>query len=642
VFSFQKSSFPILRLSFLPRLIGGLLVDYPLLFLVLLPVAQVVQAVAGAYILRKADIDPLFRRFRDIFWLILTVIIVSAIVPSLTSLGDVMYVQFFGMTSHAAAWSLRYTGTVFCLLIITPFVLRWFAKTRFSRTRKELIELIVVFGILITIDSTFFTGISTILGFPIEYILLAPLFWIALRLRPRFVTLALLITSCFAIASLYVGHAVPTPDMFSAHLFGVEELLIVLAVIFFVIVSLEENRRLNSNIILSQVASLENAVAQISSESNAKNDFIAVLAHELRNPLAPIVSAVELLKLKNPNDAEEIETLVMMEERLETVRRLLDDLLDISRITEGKVTLKRERINLVTVMRRAIMSTTHHMKERHQSITFKSTRESFVMYGDPVRIEQVFSNLITNASKYSHAGDHIDIAMREQDGNAQIIFTDTGIGIEPGALESIFTPFHQLGISSATQKGLGIGLALVRSFVEIHNGSISVSSAGTEHGSQFTVELPLLDEEMPSSSEERPATRESRATIDRIPSTVREERVGPHILVVDDNDAAAWGIGRILELKGCTVSYAYDGKQAIEETANRSPDIILLDMGLPDRSGYLVAKTIRAGGFRGRLIALTGFSTDDARAKGREAGIEYFVIKPAGYADLKRVIPELA
>ncbi len=138
--------------------------------------------------------------------------------------------------------------------------------------------------------------------------------------------------------------------------------------------------------ILSQVASLENAVAQISSESNAKNDFIAVLAHELRNPLAPIVSGVDLLKLKNTNNDEELATLTMMEERLETVRRILDDLLDISRISEGKVTLRRERINLVMIMRRAIMSTTHHMKERHQSITFKSSRENFYMYGDPVRV----------------------------------------------------------------------------------------------------------------------------------------------------------------------------------------------------------------------------------------------------------------
>ena len=614
--------------------IGSLLVHLPLLYIFVSPISQTIQAIFGAYLLRKAKIDPLFRTSRDIFWLITIVLIVSIIVPSASSIANDVSTALGGAPASLAAWYLRYTGTVLCLLVITPFLLRWVAKVRFSRTIPEILETLAVFAVLIFLNIFIFIhGVSIVDSIPLVYFLLIPLFWIALRLRPRFVTLAMLLTSIIALSSLFYGNMVPTPATFSLHLFSVEEFLIILSMIFFIIVSLEEDRRLSSNLMRSQVATLENAVARISSESNAKNDFITILAHELRNPLAPVVSAIDYLKLKSEGDLEEMETLTMMESMMGTVRRLLDDLLDISRISEGKIELKKERVDLEAVIRRAILSTSHYITERHQSLTFKPIKEKLFIQGDAVRIEQIFSNLITNASKYSNSGDLVTITLSQKDSYAQVIVSDTGIGIEAKVLEKIFTPFHQVDLGERTKQGLGIGLALVRSFAEMHNGSVQASSKGVGHGSEFTVLLPLMLDK---------ASLAPHARTEKSTSSTHSVHDGPKILVVDDNDAAASSIGRLLEMRGCSVTYAYDARQAIEKAITDSPEIILLDLGLPDQDGYAAAKKMRARGYHGKIIALTGFSGEEVREKGREAGFEYYLVKPAGLADLQKAIPEIA
>ncbi len=626
---------------FAASFLGSLLAGFPPLFLFLVPFSQTLQAVGGAYLLRKTKVDPLFRRFRDMLCLMLVVLAVALIHPSFTSLGVLISNNVLGTNISTAPWSLRYTGNVLCLLILTPFILRWFAKVRFSRTSLEILETVAILSLLIGIDALIFiAGMGQIGGISLVYFLLIPLFWTALRLRPRFVTLAMLITSGFAIMSLYVGGGIPAPEAFTLRLFQTEEFLIVLSVMFFIIVSLEEDRRLSSNLLKSQVATLENAVSRISSESSAKNDFIAILAHELRNPLAPVVSAIEILKCKADLSAEERDTLLMMEDRMDTVRRLLDDLLDISRITEGKLSLEKEQVDLNTVMKRAVLSTAHHLKERHQALLTQYAKRPLVIDGDPVRIEQIFSNLLTNASKYSNAGDQIYIELKKRDEYAEIIVRDHGIGIEAASLEHIFTPFHQLESQAQGKRGLGIGLALVRSFVEMHHGAVWAASEGLNLGSTFTVTLPLTEKEGPVLTGKSDHAAYERSSVPS--STTSKRKSGLHILVVDDNDAAAGGMGKLLELKGCSVSYAYDGEQAIEKAALVSPDLILLDIGLPDMDGYTVAKTLRARGYEGRLIALTGYSTEEARAKGQGAGFEHYLIKPAGLADLTRVIPEIA
>ena len=609
---------------YLTALLAAILSGMTGLPLLLLPVAVTLQAVSGAYLILKANIDPLFRHLRDMFYLIASSMLVALISPAFgiiqATLDNALYSSQLFLSGYVAALS--------TLLIFVPFFLRWCAKPGFKRPKAGWFETIAVFAVLIVLDVAIFSlGIQTVAGIPLVYALLVPLFFMALRLRPRFVTLAIVVTSFFAVIALVA--AGDGPEALAAKLLSTESFLIALSVVFYIIVSLEEERRVTMNLINSQLDTLKNALARISSESSAKNNFIATLGHELRNPLAPIESGIDILKLSGRRDKKETETLNMMGERMATIRRFLDDLLDISRMSEGKVALKNEAVNLDTALKRAILSTNHHRKELHQRLAVTAPNAPLYVLGDSVRMEQVFSNLLTNASKYSDEGDTIRVFMRGEDRIAEIKIVDEGIGLSPDSLQSIFVPFHQLE-HKRTQQGLGIGLALVRTFVEMHRGTVTASSKGLGHGSRFTVRLPLLTPppNMTPEDELAPNTPESSRRLS--------------LLIVDDNDTAATSIGRLLEILGCTVRYAYNGNQGIEKAGSNPPDIILLDVGLPDMDGFTVATTVRARGYAGRIIALTGYSMpDDKERGGIETAIDHYLVKPASLADLKRVIPEL-
>lgn len=610
---------------YLAALLSQVATGSPLTAILLLPLIETIQATSGAWLLHKAHIDPLFRRYRDTFYFIVTIITISAIGAVL----EMIVLLISGDSNVVSAGWRAYVAMLFCFLILTPFLLRWFVKPRFSRTPREIIETVGVFTVLILTDyALFIRGVGEFGGIPLLYFLLVPLFWIALKLRPRFITLALVITSIFAVASALL-HA--QPMMLGEALYQIEILIIVLAAIFYIVTSLEEDRRVNTNIMHSQMAALRNAVAKESSESKAKNDFIAILSHELRNPLAPVLSSIDLLKLKGPRDEEDRELLDMMEDRMDIVRHLLDDLLDISRISEGKIVLKKEKLGLEQILKRSVVSTEHHRKELHQRLVTRFPQKPLVLLGDAVRLEQIFSNLLTNASKFSSSGDSITLQVREHDGVAEIEVADRGVGINPGELEAIFLPFRQIQDSERSKKGLGIGLALVRNFVEMHDGTIQAHSQGRGHGSRFVVRLPLVV----ASGDQPKAGKSIKGDLfkqhDKHPTN-------PLILIVDDNDAAAGGIGRLLEFQGYKVAYAYDGNQGIAKARSLSPDAILLDIGLPDQDGWRVAKTLKAQGFKGRLVALTGYGIENTKTVDREVRFDHYLVKPVGLADLQRVL----
>ena len=602
-------------------LVAGLSIQLspPQLFVWVL--ADIATAVMGAHALSTLSLDPIFRKFRDMLSLIVVMFAVAAILPTLHYIGALLASNLYGTPPPSSGfWNSVYTAAVCSLLITVPFLLRWFAKRRFGRNVAEIVELVGVFGILAALTYfIFYAGVVRVAGVSLVYILLLPLFWIALRLRPRFVTLAFVLMGGMAVHS-----ALLLADS-ASRLVATEGLLVVLAIIFYIIVSLEEDRRLNANLMRHQLLALENAVSRISSESKAKNDFIAVLAHELRNPLAPVVSGIDLLKLKT-RDPEDLETLTMMEDRMQMVRRLLDDLLDISRIAEQKLRVKDEPVELDGIIRHAILSTEHYRKERHQTFAYRPADEPLVVAGDPARLEQVVSNLLTNASKYTDPGGSITMILTRTGEHARIHVRDKGIGIDPSLLEAVFTPFHQIESGKRSIKGLGIGLALVRSFVEMHGGTVEARSEGQGLGSEFVVTLPLLDA----------ARAVEEVAQEPKPSQKRNRRF--KILIVDDNDSAAYAIGKLLEIQGHTLYYAYDGGQALDRAKEKKPDVILLDLDLPDMDGYEVAKRLKKGKYEGRLIALTGLAPATARMKGVRAGFESYLLKPVGVEELKEAL----
>lgn len=580
---------------------------------------ETLEAMLGAYFLRALHVDPLFRRYSDTFSFFSTIALVSLGTPALALLSSV------GASTLPSAAELgrAYVTSITGFLIVTPFLLRWLAKPRFGRRWLEVGELICIFTVLLVLEYVMFVqGADTYFGIPLNLALLAPFFWIALRLRPRFLTLALLITAVFML-----GHAIASvpPQSVIENLFSAELALIALAVSFFIIVSLEEDRRVNRNIMRNQLATLENAVARVVSESRAKNDFIAILAHELRNPLAPIVIGIDLMKIKGGYDKEDTNTLAMMSERMTAVRRLLDDLLDISRIREGKVDLVMTQVDLGETLHRAIISTEYYRAERHQALVYRVSPERHIVLGDDMRLEQVFSNLLTNASKYSDPGTTVTLSTQVEDASVEVEIADEGVGIEPSALDDIFTPFYQLPEGERSKKGLGIGLSLVRSFINLHGGSVKAVSNGRGLGSRFIVRLPLQTDAV----QVEPGQ----------PAPPPLAKHGPLVLVVDDNDALAASIGRLLEIQGCSVAYAYDGRQAVERIFNLNPDLVLLDIDLPYQDGYAVARTVRRQGWQGRIVAHTGY-TLNVREKAADAGMQDYLAKPAGIDDLRRILAD--
>lgn len=612
--------FPVVYIS---ALVAGALHGTSMSFLFVFPLLETLVATSGAYLLKNASIDPLFRRFRDSFFFVTIILLLSLIKPTLTAL--------FGLFNNAPeaifVWRYAYMAEVFCLIIIVPFILRWFAKPKFSRNTVEVVETLGAFALLIGINwALFVSGMTSLLYVPLVFLLLIPFFWTALRLRPRFVTLALLITSLFSIHTLFGGaHS----DLVLEQLFQTEIFISVLAIAFLIVTSLEEDRRVNTNLMRSQMGTLKNAVARISLESKAKNDFMAVLGHELRNPLAVVVSSIDLMQLKGQQNEEDKQILTVMQGRMGMVNRLLDDLLDISRISEGKINLKKEPLNLESIINRSILSTEHHRVELHQRLIYKKPERRLTVLGDAVRLEQVFSNLLTNASKYSSSGDTIQLNIKERGDLAQIEIIDEGVGLDPHELEIIFQPFHQVEQGERSRKGLGIGLSLVKNFIQMHNGVVEVRSDGHGRGSRFIVSLPVTI----SPTAPNPARQEKVSAVE-----LKSERT---VLVVDDDRDIAESLGRLLEFEGFRVAYAYDGKEAVEKTMLLTPDVVLLDIGLPDQDGFTVAKILRAQGYRGHLVPLTGYESENAKELTKDAGFEYHLLKPVEIDDLRRVFSKL-
>ncbi|TWO69915.1 response regulator [Caenimonas sedimenti] len=362
-----------------------------------------------------------------------------------------------------------------------------------------------------------------------------------------------------------------------------------------------------------------------------KTEFLATLAHELRNPLAPLSNGLHLMRL-SAGKAEVVErTRQMMERQVQHMVHLVDDLLDVARISTGKVELRRERVDLKDVVATAVETSASLIEAGQHRLTVTLPEEAMAMDADPTRLAQVVSNLLNNAAKYTPTGGAISLTVRHAGEQAELTVTDTGIGIPAEAITQVFQMFAQVGRAPG-QGGLGIGLSLVRSLVELHGGSVAVASPGSGLGSSFTVRLPLLETGV--------ATGAARPASARPAGEARNLRV----LVVDDNVDAAESLGVLLELEGHATRIAHDGTQGLALAREMEPDIVFLDIGLPDLSGYEVAQRMRAlpALHRTFLVALTGWGTKEDRARSRESGFDRHLTKPAGLAAVEQLLREAA
>jgi len=377
---------------------------------------------------------------------------------------------------------------------------------------------------------------------------------------------------------------------------------------------------------------LQDRERELAEASRRKDEFLATLAHELRNPLAPIRNALHLLRLaESASDGGPPLSQVheMIERQVNYLVRLVDDLMDVSRITRDWIELRREAVELAAVIHGAVETARPLIESAHHQLTVDVPAEPLVLEADPVRLTQVFANLLNNAAKFTASEGRIWLSVRREQSDVVVSVRDTGIGIPSDMLSKVFDLFTQVDRTySRTQGGLGIGLTLVKRLVDMHGGQVEAQSEGRGRGSEFVVRLPLAS---PSST----AAARPTAT----PVTVAQRR----ILVVDDNRDSAISLGMLLQFQGADVSVVHDGLAALEALTTYRPSVVLLDIGMPGIDGYEVARRVRRQ-TQGRdvtLIALTGWGQDKDRRLSKEAGIDYHLIKPVDYQALVDLLNSL-
>lgn len=378
--------------------------------------------------------------------------------------------------------------------------------------------------------------------------------------------------------------------------------------------------------VIEDVTERKHAEEDLREADRRKDEFLATLAHELRNPLAPIRNSLHIFRMAGIQDPAVARVTGMMERQVAHMVRMVDDLLEVSRISRGKIELRRERVSLASVLRSAVDTSLPLIEAAQHRLVVDIPDEEMMLDADPVRLAQVFANLLNNAAKYTQAGGEISVHAKLEDGLANVTVKDNGEGIPPAMLGRVFNMFTQVNTGMRAQGGLGIGLTLARTLVQLHGGTIDAQSEGANQGCELRVRLPLAE----SSHDEAP------------PAVAQEGASGAlsRVLVVDDNHDAADTLGMLLKVLGAEVEVVHDGRTALAKMKDFRPAVILLDLGMPGMNGLEVARTVREDPeFRDvLLVALTGWGQREDRRRTTEAGFDYHLVKPADIDALQSIL----
>jgi signal transduction histidine kinase len=392
-----------------------------------------------------------------------------------------------------------------------------------------------------------------------------------------------------------------------------------------------ELERLNADLerrVVERTTELEAAATELQSAVRQKDEFLATLAHELRNPLAPIRNAVQVLRLPQATDSERSWGHEVIDRQVQHLSRLVEDLVDLNRISRGKLELRRHELDLSDALVAAIETARPLIDLRRLVFTYHPSAEAIWVDGDLVRLAQVFTNLIANAAQYTPEGGRIDLTVGPGEGGAEIVVCDSGVGISPERLPHVFDMFYQAHDGTGSSHGsLGIGLTLVKKLVDLHGGSVTASSEGAGRGSEFRVRLPRIPVER---------TPESLFA----PVVMAGIQAACRIVIADDHEDALDSCARLLRLRGHEVHTARTGPEAIEVAGRVRPDAMLLDIGMPGLDGYETARRIRSEpwGRKILLIAQTGWGRTEDRRRSSAAGFDVHLVKPISFDQLAPLI----
>ena len=588
-------------------------------------VGNTVEPLIGVYALKEyVKFDPPTPRLRDNAGLAIVALVVPVISATVALIG--LWINGSVPTGMAGeTWGTWWLGDSLGILVVAPFLGKWLLREIYHRTRAQFFETYIM--LIVTAATAFLVFWTPPSQF--EYYLFIPLTWAALRTGPRGVTLATVVAVGIAISGTLQGFG---PLAGQGPLF-LQLYIGTLCTLFLIFSAIVEDLRVTHLRLQDHIDDLGRTIFKLSSEDEAKKEFLAVLAHELRNPLAAILSSAELLKIEGPNAPDAPTYLDAIDDRARAMTNLLDDLLDVSRITHKKMKLRKQTCSLNVIIDRSVLTSQAAMQKHHHTLTVTKPPEEIFLNADQMRLEQIFVNLLNNAAKFTEKNGRIKLVASREEGMAVIKVIDTGIGIPRAMLKRIFEPFFQVDHGKVTTEGLGIGLSLTRQLVELHGGFIDVVSGGEGRGSEFIVKLPLLNI-IPAIPTDRKTLHGGR--------TLRQAKNTLRILVVDDNEAAANATARLLELRGHTIAVARSGHEAIEKEHEFHPDVAIIDIGLPDIDGYEVARTLRAREDSScYLIALTGYGQEEDKEAALRAGFDRHLTKPVGLKEIEAVLRKI-
>ena len=523
----------------------------------------------------------------------------------------------FGYASEedaAAIWFTWWLGDAAGAVLVTPLVVLWWTKQASAWSARRAREVVLMLAAVGAVGAaTFFH--PTLSEYPLPFLCLAPLVWGALRFGPRELAAAVALLAVVATTSTAMGggpFALGTPN---ESLLVLQAYLVLIAMTALPMAALTVERR-------TLLEREQAARADADAASRAKDEFLAILSHELRNPLAAISTAAAVLDTGKLGQADVGKLVGSIRRQAAHLARLIDDLLDIGRLTANKLVLRKEPLELGAAVRRCVdvLTTTRGLAPGRIELAL----ESAWVDADPVRMTQIIENLLGNALKHTPVGRRICAAVRDIGGVAELRVEDEGFGIDAALLPRVFDPFRQgeQGLDRRTG-GLGLGLTLVRRLVELHGGTIEAESAGADRGSVFVARFPsrLAPIEAPAQLAPRPLANRAR-----------------RVLIIEDNVDARQTLRALLEALGHEVHEAGDGEAGVKTALELAPDLAFVDIGLPRLDGYEVARQLRAAHAALRLVALTGYGRDDDLKRAREAGFDDHLLKPASIERLRAAI----
>jgi CheY-like chemotaxis protein len=371
------------------------------------------------------------------------------------------------------------------------------------------------------------------------------------------------------------------------------------------------------------------------SESNRrKTEFLATLAHELRNPLAPIRTGLDLLRISDKSPSASANVLGMMDRQLDQMVHLINDLMDVSRINSGKIVLKKECTDLRAALTSAVESVIPAIEASQHKLDVQVPSKPIMLEADPIRLAQIMANLLTNAGKYTPNGGHIALSAKQENEEVIITVTDSGMGIPEEELSGLFEMFSQVSRNMGrSQGGLGIGLSLVKSLVEMHGGTVMASSQGVGKGSTFTVRLPLTKD---CGSQKYSSDKDAAEAV-----VAQKDHL--NILIADDNQDAAMTLAYLLQTLGHATVVVHDGMQAVRRAKLLRPNLVILDIGMPVLNGYEAASEMRrSSGLEDIvLVALTGWGSEEDRRRAKESGFDAHLVQPVGMVEIKQLLSNL-